>query len=29
VYTFTPEPQTWMLALAGIVVIVGWRRKVA
>ncbi|HST78945.1 MAG TPA: PEP-CTERM sorting domain-containing protein [Verrucomicrobiae bacterium] len=29
VYTFTPEPQTWMLALAGIVAIVGWRRKMA
>jgi len=29
VYTFTPEPQTWMLALAGIVAVLGWRRKIA
>ena len=27
VYTFTPEPQTWMLALVGIVAIAGWSRN--
>ena len=27
VYTFTPEPQSWMLALLGIVAIAGWSRN--
>lgn len=25
VYTFTPEPQTWLLAFVGIIALLGWR----
>jgi hypothetical protein len=27
VYVFTPEPRTWILAVTGIVAVLGWRRK--